>query len=113
MGDLRCLQAGLCDGISEGDIGVRRRITHEATQLAVDARFKVDLGQACDLAAQPTLGKLGHEANAGATVAQCAGDRGQIIAQAGDDARSGDNDSAHGQKLVVSVNRPTLRSVAV
>jgi len=113
MGDLSGLQTGLRDGIGESDIRVRGGITHEATQLAVDARFQIDLRQTGDLAAQSAFGKLGHEADAGPAFLKGRGDGGQIIAQTGDDARSGDNDSAHDQKLVVSVNRPTLRSVAV
>ena len=108
---LRRRQAGLGDGVFQRDVGVGRGVAHEAQLLAVDARFQVDLGLAAHLAAQALLGELGHGAYAAPALAQRLLHSRQIVADAGNDARAGD-DHPPLHDAASRMNRPTRRSLA-
>ena len=109
--DLLGRQAGMLDGLLHRQVGIGRRVAHEAQGAAVDRRFQLQRGAAADLAAQAALGIGRVEAQAGAAFAQALRHVLGVVAEAGDDALTGDDDSTH-QKFSVDVNRPTLRSVA-
>src|SRR3546814_2686718 len=57
--------ARIGDRVAHRHIGVRRRVAHEALELAVYLLAQVDLRLARDLAAQAQLGVLGDKADAG------------------------------------------------
>ncbi len=93
MRDLVRRQARLGDGVLQGDMGIGRGIAHEAQLLAVDARFQVDVGHARHLAAHAQLGELRHGTDARAALAQRGLHGGEVVADAGNDARAGDDDT--------------------
>ena len=104
-------QTGLLDGLLHRQIRVGRRVAHETQRAAVDHRIERQLGAAAHLAAQAALGVDRVEAQARTPFAQAVRHVRAVVAQARDDALTGDDDSTH-QKPSVDVNKPTLRSVA-
>src|SRR3546814_1415355 len=78
--------ARIGDRVAHRHIGVRRRVAHEALELAVYLLAQVDLRLARDLAAQAQLGVLGDKADAGLPRAQRGLDAGMVVAQARHDA---------------------------
>src|SRR5690606_36769461 len=110
-------QARLRDRVAQRDVGVGRRVAHEAAQLAVELRLEVDPGHARDLAAQAAVGEGLVEGDAAAAFVQRRGDRGQVVADARDDAGTCDHDPARTHRQAHASpsrwNRPTRRSRAV
>lgn len=95
MADLRCFKPGIGNGVAHGHVRIGGGIAHEALLLAFNLCFEVNLGHAGHLAAQAKFGVFGNMADAAAPFAQCCGDAGLVIAQAGNDAHAGDDDTTH------------------
>ena len=95
VGDLGLAEARVGDRLLHGEIGVGRAVAHEAAQAAVDQLVDVDLQRAGDLAAEAELRVLRHELDAGLAVLQRLRDLGGVVADRGDDAQAGDDDTLH------------------
>jgi hypothetical protein len=109
--DLGRRQARLRDRLLHRQVGICRRIAHEAQRAAVDLGLEVQGRSAADLATQAAFGIGRVEADAGATGLQAGRHVVEVVAQARHDALAGDDDAPH-QKASVDVNRPTFRSMA-
>src|SRR3989304_6315528 len=86
---VRYLAARECrirDRIRHGDIGIGRRVSHEAPHLALDARLEIDLGPAADLAAQTLFGKFWNEFDARSPLPHRLRHRCRIATEAAHDA---------------------------
>ncbi|MNT82795.1 hypothetical protein D3C72_2225750 [compost metagenome] len=71
----------------------------EAIELAVDEVFEGKVDGAGHLAAQAHFGVGRLEPDAGAAGAQVGGDGLLVVAQARNDAQTGDDDASHGETL--------------
>lgn len=109
-------QARLLDGVFQSNLSVGSRVAHEAQLFAVNARFDVDLRRASHLAAQTQFLELFHGLDTALARTQRGFHGGQIVANARDDARAGDDYAlfGHAASLPSSsrLNKPTRRSLA-
>lgn len=88
-------QAGVLDRLLHRQVGVSGGIAHEAEDLAIDQLFEVQVDRTGNVAAQAHLGVGRIEANAGPTRTEVGGNGVFVIAEAGNDAQTGDNDATH------------------
>ncbi len=96
VGNLLFGQAGVCDGVFHGQIGVSRRVADEAKKnLAIDQLFEGKVNGAGNLATQTHFSIFRVEPDARAACTQVSGDGLFVIAQARNDAQTSDNDAAH------------------
>src|SRR5450830_1093844 len=95
VGHLLFAQTGVGDGVFHGQVGVSRRVTDEAIDLAIDQLFEIEVNGAGNLATQTHFGIFRVEADARAACTQVSGDGLFVIAQARNDAQTSDNDAAH------------------
>ena len=117
MADLLGSQAGLGDGIFQRDLRIGSRIAHEAQLLAIDTCLDVDLRHTGHLAAHAQFGELRHGLDARAPLAQRGLHGIEVVADARDNARAGDDYATFGHAAVPwpspsRRNRPTRRSLA-
>ena len=99
------------DGIGGGHVGMRRRVAHEAAQLAIDQRIEVDAGVAGHAAAQPERFVFRDVADARTAFSQRGRHGVELAAEAGRQAHAGNDDAMH-QKPSTELKRPTRRSLA-
>ena len=122
-GHLLGRKAGLGNRVFQRDVGVGRRVAHEAQLLAVQPRLQVDQRDTRYLAAQAFFSEIGRGADAGTASAQGGFDRGEVVANTRDDARASDDDATfHDEALSCEAtgtaalgsrrNRPTRKSLA-
>lgn len=95
VGNLFRSQAGVLDRLLHRQVGVGGGIAHEAEDLAIDQLFEVQVDRTGNVAAQAHLGVGRIEANAGPTRTEVGGNGVFVIAEAGNDAQTGDNDATH------------------
>ena len=95
VGNLFRSQAGVLDRLLHRQVGVSGGIAHEAEDLAIDQLFEVQVDRTGNVAAQAHLGVGRIEANAGPTRTEVGGNGVFVIAEAGNDAQTGDNDATH------------------
>jgi hypothetical protein len=88
-------QAGVSNGVFHGQVGVSRCVADKAIDLAIDQLFKVEVDGAGNLAAQTHFGIFRIETDARAACTQVGGNGVFVIAQAGNNAQTSDNDAAH------------------
>ena len=82
IGDIIGAEPRIFESLLHRQIGVSRRIAHEAQNLAVDQLFEVQVDRAGDLATQPHIGIGLIEANTGAAGPQVGGNGVFVIAEA-------------------------------
>ncbi|MCY1518133.1 hypothetical protein D9M68_528410 [compost metagenome] len=99
VGHLLLGQAGIGNGVLHGQVGIGRRVADKAVELAVDEVFEGEVDGAGHLAAQAHFGVGRLEPDAGAAGAQVGGDGLLVVAQARNDAQTGDDDASHGKTL--------------
>jgi hypothetical protein len=74
--------------------GVQRRVAHEAADFPVDRRLVADVGNPGNATAQTEFGVLRAVADSGTSLAERRRYGVQIVSDAGNDAESGDGNSA-------------------
>ena len=95
VGDLFGGEPGLGNGLLQGDVGVGGCRSHEAQDLAIDVLLGIKGNVAGNLGAQPHVPIDGVEGDARLQRTQRCQDLLAVVAQTGDDAYTGDDDSFH------------------
>ncbi len=95
VGDLIFRQAGICDGLLHGEIGVGRSVTHETHDFTVDQFRRIEFDVTPDTATQVVLLELLGIGDAGFACFQGGQHFFLVVADTGDDADTGDHCSSH------------------
>ncbi|RMO46924.1 hypothetical protein ALQ40_101305, partial [Pseudomonas syringae] len=99
VGNLLFGQARIGDSVFHRQVGIGCRMADEAEDLAIDQLFQIQVDGAGNLAAQTHFGIFRVEADARAVSTQVSGDGLFVIAQAGNNTQTSDNDAAHASTL--------------
>src|SRR3990167_2685551 len=105
IGNIFGAETGVLDRLFHGQGGEGCRIAHEAINLAVDQFFQFQVNGAGHLAAQAHLGVFRIETDTCPASAKVGGYGFFIIAQAGNDAQTGNHDATHGEDPLETVGR--------
>ena len=97
----------------QAEVGVSRRVAHESPLLAIDMFREVDIWRAGDLRAHTRVDMILPQRDTRAAVEQGVLNSARVVSQAGDHAKTGDDDSLCHYIAPVFWNRPTRRSEAV
>ena len=93
MADFLLGQAGVFDRLLHRDVVIRRTVTHEAPDFAVDMLFQVDIDFAVNMAAESALLIFLDEFDPGTPFLEGIHDFRLIVPKRRDDAHSGNNDA--------------------
>ncbi|RMP28588.1 hypothetical protein ALQ26_05977 [Pseudomonas amygdali pv. lachrymans] len=99
VGNLFLGKTRISDCVFHRQVGISCRMTDEAKDLAIDQLFQIQVDGAGNLAAQTHFGIFRVEADARAVSTQVSGDGLFVIAQAGNNTQTSDNDAAHASTL--------------
>ena len=97
----------------QAEVGIPHRIAHESPLLAVNMLREVDIRRAGDLRAHARIDMVLSQRDTGASIEEGILDRCRIVAEAGDHAKTSDDDPLGHYIDSVFWNRPTRRSEAV